>query len=100
MNVLKEVIIVIPMPHAIIQRVALHVLATQATAATESFVKVYRICEFIIDCIIEPILIQAMHNFCIPQLELVSTTTTTTESTTKETTIATTTTTTERTGNF
>ena len=40
MNVLKEVIIVIPMPHAIIQRVALHVLATQATAAMESFVKV------------------------------------------------------------
>ena len=50
MNVLKEVIIVIPMPHAIIQRVALLVLATQATAATESFVKVNRICELIIDC--------------------------------------------------
>ena len=40
MNVLTEVITVIPMPHALILRVALHVLATQATAAMESFVKV------------------------------------------------------------
>ena len=49
MNVLTEVITVIPMPHALIQRVALRVLVTQATAATESFVKVYKICDFIID---------------------------------------------------
>ena len=49
MNVLTEVITVIPMPHALIQRVALRVLVTQATAATESFVKVYKISDFIID---------------------------------------------------
>ena len=39
----------IPMPCALIQRIALHVLATQDTAATESFVKVNSICDFIID---------------------------------------------------
>ena len=43
MNALTEVITAIAMPHALIQRVALHVLAIQVTVAMELFVKVLRI---------------------------------------------------------
>ena len=40
MNALTEVITAIAMPHALIQRVALHVLAIQVTVVMELFVKV------------------------------------------------------------